>query len=102
MVGLKGNLAPDGAIVAPAANLTITTGDAVDFAGSAGDPDGDLPLSYLWQFGPGSGVADTTALNPGSLQFDNPGTFTVTLTVTDSRGQADPHADEQGRSMLGK
>jgi len=54
------------------------------------DPDGDLPLSFLWEFGVGSGIADSSAEDPGLVQFNNPGTFTVTFTVTDALGLPDP------------
>ena len=84
-----GNEAPNGSIVLPAGNITIQTGQSVSFAGSYSDPDGDLPLSYLWNFG-GSGVADSTVEDPGLVAFNVPGTYTVTFTVTDSTGLADP------------
>ena len=84
------NQAPDSTISAPSANVTITTGGTVSFAGSGSDPDGNTPLTYLWNFGSGSGIADSTAQNPGSRQFNNPGTYVVTLTATDSLGFADP------------
>jgi hypothetical protein len=59
-------------------------------AGSGTDPDNNLPLTYLWSFGAGSGLANSNSQNPGSLQFNNPGTFTVAFTVTDASGLADP------------
>ena len=60
------------------------------FAGSGSDPDGNLPLQFLWQFGAGSGVPDYSVKDPGLVQFPNSGVFTVGLTVSDAKGYADP------------
>jgi PKD repeat protein len=72
---------------APTAVLTVssTSGVAplvVNFS-SAGsfDPDGTI-ASYAWTFGNG---ASSTQANP-SYTYTTPGTFTVSLTVTDNRG----------------
>jgi len=82
------NRPPSGVIVSPAGNVTIQQGQSVSFAGSASDPDGDTALTYLWIFdeaGP-----NNTALNPGSVTFNQSGTFFVQFTVTDSHGLSDP------------
>ena len=86
----SGNYAPNGVIDTPTSNMTINVGEWVEFTGTGTDPDGDLPLSFLWQFGAGSGIADSTLEDPGLVQFNNPGTFTVTFTVTDALGLSDP------------
>jgi PKD repeat protein len=54
----------------------------VSFDGSgSSDPDGSI-ASYAWDFGNGR-----TATTPtGSATYTQPGTYTVTLTVTDNRG----------------
>ena len=84
------NRAPESRIDAPAAQQTpIAVGEALVFAGSGTDPDGDLPLAYHWDFG-NSGVAPVALEDPGAITFDRPGTFQVRLTATDSRGLADP------------
>jgi hypothetical protein len=80
---------PDGVITQPTGNVTINVGEWVEFAGSGSDPNGNLPLAYRWQFGTGSGIPDSALQNPGSVQFNTPGTFTVTFTVTDALGLAD-------------
>jgi PKD repeat protein len=64
--------------------VTIIAGDSISFAGSGLDPDNNLPLTYLWNFG--GGAANSNSQNPGEVKFDTPGTYTVTLTVTDSLG----------------
>ena len=71
---------------APIAAFTpsTTSGDApltVSFDASASSSPGATIASYSWSFG-ASGVNVTKVYN-------TPGTFVVTLTVTDSRGQTD-------------
>jgi lysophospholipase L1-like esterase len=87
---LSGNQAPNGFISSPSSNVTINVGDTVNFTGGGSDPDNNLPLSYYWSFGSGSGIPDSTAQSPGVVQFNNPGSFTVTFTVKDSLGLSDP------------
>jgi len=83
------NHAPDGVIDNPSGDLTINSGQSVSFGGTGSDPDGNLPLTYRWQFG-GSGVPDSNLEDPGTLIFNVPGTYTITFTVTDATGLADP------------
>ncbi len=82
------NVAPDGVIDTPTGDMTINEGNTVNFTGYGDDPNGD-PLSYLWDFGVGSGIANSTQEDPGPVQFNNPGTYIVTFTVTDSQGLYD-------------
>ncbi|CAM2005936.1 PKD domain-containing protein [Acanthopleuribacter pedis] len=82
------NQAPNGTIDTPTGNVTITEGQTVSFSGSASDPDGDTPLTYAWNFG--GGASNSSAQDPGAVRFNNPGTYTVTFTVTDSQGLSDP------------
>jgi PKD repeat protein len=72
---------------APTASVSAdrTSGDApltVNFTGNADDSDGTF--SIRWDFGDGSPPV-TNDLSP-THQYVNPGTFQVTLTVTDDRG----------------
>lgn len=83
------NNAPDGIIVNPTGDLSIAVGDSVGFTGSGTDIDNNTPLSYLWNFGVGSGIDDSILQSP-TVQFNTVGTFTVSLTVTDTLGLADP------------
>jgi PKD repeat protein len=81
------NQAPDSTITTPSANATVTQGVPFSFAGNGSDPDGNTPLTYNWNFG--GGAANSTAQNP-TVTFATPGTYTVTFTVTDAKGLADP------------
>jgi PKD repeat protein len=87
---LTGNQSPNAIIDTPSSNVTINEGESVNFGGTGTDPDNNLPLTYLWQFGAGSGVSDSLAEDPGTTTFNIPGTFTVSFTVTDALGLADP------------
>ncbi len=69
--------------------MTIAPGQSVSFSGSGTDPENNTPFTYLWTFGAG-GPPNSTAQNPGAVTFPNTGVYTVTFTVTDSLGLADP------------
>ena len=63
--GSVGNQAPIGSIASPTADRVINIGDTLDFTATATDPDGNLPLSYQWSFGAGSGVPNSPDKDPG-------------------------------------
>lgn len=84
------NNPPNGTIDAPATDVTIQVGGSVTFAGSASDPENNTPFTYRWNFGAGSGIADSTVEDPGARTFNTTGVYTVTFTVTDSTGNVDP------------
>ena len=76
-----------GANLPPAADAgvdqTIRPGEQVFFgAGGSSDPDGD-PLSYSWDFNAADGISAQSILVAPSHTYTIPGTFVVTLTVSD-------------------
>ncbi|MPZ77339.1 MAG: PKD domain-containing protein, partial [Deltaproteobacteria bacterium] len=56
-------------------------GSSIQFAGSGSDPDGDA-ITFNWNFGDGVTASGATPVHI----YKTPGSFTVTLTVTDSHG----------------
>lgn len=67
------------------ANKTSKVGQAVSFNGSSStDSDGSI-TSYAWDFGDGDNSAGSTV----SHVYSSPGTYTVSLTVTDNSGATD-------------
>ncbi len=78
---------PGGIIEAPADDMTIGVGEAVEFIGSGTDPDGE-DLAFQWQFD--EAAPDSSAQSPGLVTFDQVGSFEVMLTVTNELGLVDP------------
>ena len=97
IAAISDNSPPNGTIVAPASNVSIQEGESVNFEGSASDPDGD-EMNYHWDFGDGM---SSTNLSPGEHTYDDSGTYTVTFTVTDSRGAVDPTPDSRTVTVEG-
>jgi PKD repeat protein len=73
---------------APSASFTISPSAAathatVSFSAEASDPDGTIS-SYVWHFGDGGEAEGASAAHA----YSSPGTYEVTLRVTDSGGQS--------------
>ena len=82
------NEAPDGIIIKPNSDVTIKSGESVNFEGTGTDLEDKTGLKYRWNFGDAS-IPDSTTSTPGLITFNNEGEFTVTLTVTDTEGLSD-------------
>ncbi|MBN1260678.1 MAG: DUF11 domain-containing protein [Anaerolineae bacterium] len=68
---------------------TVYTSMLVTLAGSgSSDPDGDLPLAYLWTQtgGPAVTLSDPAVVSPTFDAPDDPAVLTFTLVITDSLG----------------
>lgn len=78
---------PAASITAPTNGTVIGTGQATAFIGSCVADMSVGSVKYDWNFGSGSGIADSTQANP-SVTFNTAGTFTVTLTCAASSGSS--------------
>jgi len=74
----------NGGLIPSADFKTSKSGSTVSFTSMATDSDGIIE-KYSWNFGDG---AKSSSPNP-THQYDNAGTYTVTLTVTDDDGKKD-------------
>ena len=84
IVHTAGNLAPVAAADTVGANYGSSL--TMDFDGSgSGDPDGDTPLTYVWDFGDG-GAPVETATPAINHTYQEHGKCTVRLTVRDDLG----------------
>jgi glucose/arabinose dehydrogenase len=79
------NQSPTASVKTTSANygpIPLTIG----FEGSASkDPDGDTPLTYVWNFGDGSAPTETTTPST-SHTYSTAGTYTAELKVRDAHG----------------
>lgn len=78
---------PTAVISTPSANISIAAGSKQSFSGSCNANGAPVAPSFDWSFGSGSGIADSSLANP-TVTFGSAGTFTVTLTCTNSLGVA--------------
>jgi PKD repeat protein len=63
---------------------TPSAGTEVTFTAEATDPDGTI-ASFEWEFGDGGTASGRTTAHT----YDDSGSYTVTVTVTDNRGATD-------------
>ena len=68
----------------PMGDQVIMVGDTLNFSGSGNDPASNEVVTFLWNF---AGVApNSTMQSPGDIVFNDPGLFTIVLSVSDSLG----------------
>ena len=79
---------PKGTIAAPAVDVKIQAGQAVNFVGKAADTDGFVSTDS-WFF-PAGKPATSSVLSPGAIVFSSSGIFTASLTTVDNDGVNDP------------
>jgi PKD repeat protein len=84
LVGCARNLTPTADFIY--SPLTPTTDDNILFTDSSTDDDGNV-VSWAWDFGEGN----TSVVQNPSHSFQSPGTYAVSLTVTDDGGASDTH-----------
>jgi|GEM_PF-915042 len=96
-----GNSTPVAIMVSPAVNQTIQAGQSVSFQGSGINPTGNEALNYMWTFG-GSGLPSSSLQSPGLLTFSVPGTYTVTLNVSNGLGVVDPTPETRLITVVGQ
>jgi glucose/arabinose dehydrogenase len=80
-----GNLAPGADADTVGANYSSSLTMNFD-ASRSRDPDGDTPLTYVWDFGDGSAPTETTDPTVNHTYLES-GKFTVRLTVRDNLGK---------------
>lgn len=78
-----GNAGPTATFTVACTTYTTCTTNA---AGTA-DPEGHTPLRYTWKWGDGTSDTVGTSSTPSHV-YNLPGTYTVTLTVSDAWGRA--------------
>jgi hypothetical protein len=76
---------PQATIVSPTDDVAVTSGATMNFQGACSDMDNQGPYAFDWDFGGGADVESSTAQNP-SVIFLLPGTYTVTMTCSNSLG----------------
>jgi len=85
---VNGNSMPEGFIVEPAQSVISTrVGQSVRFSGNGFDPLGIGALTFQWSFG--GAQRNIVAQTPGSISFNRPGTYVVSLLVQNAAGQFD-------------
>ncbi|MEA2062814.1 MAG: hypothetical protein U9P14_03875, partial [Gemmatimonadota bacterium] len=80
---------PRARITTPASDTTFYAGGSFKPAGTEYIPsDGAYVAGHVWSFGQGSGIPETTASDPGTITWNNSGTFELIFKVLDTYGRA--------------
>ena len=76
------NTPPTVQVILPAATVSVEAGVPVSFRATGSDPDAGDTVTFSWSFGDGASASGSAVDHPFAL----PGTYTVTLTGTDTHG----------------
>lgn len=79
---------PNAVILKPFQDISIQRGESVSFEGLAVGAGVVAPIAYLWDFG--GAAPNSTIQNPGSIQFNTPGSYVIKLSASDNLGIPDP------------
>lgn len=79
---------PLATIDSPGQDTVVAPGEAVEFRGTASDPDGTI-ASHIWDFGDGHGAS---VEDPGPYTYADTGAYKITYRVTDDDGASSPVA----------
>ena len=90
---------PNGLITSPAGDVVINVGESVLFKSEGTDPDNNAPLGFHWMYSTGEFMSHVQ--NPGYVMFSQPGSYRVSMTVTDALGAADPLVPVRIVTVLG-
>jgi PKD repeat protein len=77
---------PTATISAPNSSASITAGSNLQFGGACNLHGASAATTLDWNFGSGSGIADSNLATP-LVTFNTAGTFTVTMSCTNSLGK---------------
>lgn len=93
------NQNPNGLITSPVGDVVINVGESVLFNSEGSDPDNNMPLGFHWMYSTGEFMSHVQ--NPGYVMFSQPGSYRISMTVTDALGAADPLAPVRIVTVLG-
>ncbi|OGZ58153.1 MAG: hypothetical protein A3B96_02775 [Candidatus Spechtbacteria bacterium RIFCSPHIGHO2_02_FULL_43_15b] len=68
---------------------SVTVGTPAKFWDSSTASSGQTLISWIWNFGSGASPSSASGAGPHNVTYGNPGTKTITLTVSQSNGAAD-------------
>jgi PKD repeat protein len=81
----------------PVSNLKVYAGTFIDFSSLDTENASGSPMTYQWDFG--GAAANSTAANPGEIQFSLIGVYNIAFTATDLGGT--PAADVRSITVVG-
>ena len=74
-------------LVVPSADTAFIKGSVVAPLAAEYVPEGFSVIGRVWNFGAGSGIAQSTLQEPGLVTYDLPGTFPLIYLIVDAQGR---------------